>query len=145
MNVDEAVELAGEHARRWGLSWEDVAVSHVGRERSCWRLFVTTHFLLELETGAGPASVCVDVATRAVVQFVFKPTPGSGQHMLPLWAAFPGYSSVTIGWRMGTGEAYRHAWHAWYGALDNAEQARYRDRFPPPDDEANCWEGFYEW
>ncbi len=34
--------------------------------------------------------------------------------MVPLWAAYPSYDSMTIGWRMGSGEVYKYRWHYWY-------------------------------
>ena len=59
--------------------------------------------------------------------------------MLPLWAAYPTYCSVTIGWRMGCGEDYKYRWHAWYDSLSVDRKAQYKERYPAKDD----WDYFY--
>lgn len=49
------------------------------------------------------------------------------------------YCTVTIGWRMGSGEDYKYKWHAWYHALSSDRKARYKERYPATGD----WAYFY--
>jgi hypothetical protein len=80
---------------------------------------------------------------RSVSYFELKPIDPK-RFLLPLWAVFPHYTSVTIGWRMGYGEKYKYRWHAWYRSLSDEDRRKYKQRFPAPTDEERCWEGFYE-
>ncbi|MDB5294670.1 MAG: hypothetical protein JWO31_653 [Phycisphaerales bacterium] len=80
---------------------------------------------------------------RVVVQLRFTPGEPDGL-ILPLWAVYPHHTSVTIFWRMGSGEHYKHKWHAWYRGLTDAGRSEYQRRFPAPTDPERAWEGWYE-
>lgn len=58
----------------------------------------------------------------------------------PPWIAYPEIERYSIGWRMGSGEAYLDKWGAWFDALDNAEQEEYQLLFPEP----ITWKGYWE-
>lgn len=62
--------------------------------------------------------------------------------MLPLWVAYPTASSVSISWRMGTGEAYWQRWNAWLDSLSPTDLKIYKEKYPPPQDD-RCWEGLF--
>gem|GEM_PF-6435954 len=79
---------------------------------------------------------------------ILKPNDEAGL-LLPLWIAFPRFSSVTSGWRQGTGEPYKYEWHQWWNTLSQSTKQDYRIRFPEPTDEEReewkgGWEGFYD-
>jgi len=61
-----------------------------------------------------------------------------------LWAAYPTFNSVTMGWRQSYGEQYKYRWHSFYRGLSEDAKAEYRREYPPPTDEERCWQGFYE-
>ncbi len=56
----------------------------------------------------------------------------------PPWIAFPIYPRYTIGWRMGPGEDYMHAFISWLRDLTEEQFKDFSNRFPEP----KCWEGF---
>jgi len=78
-----------------------------------------------------------------ITRFEFAPN-NNAYNMLPLWAAFPTYNSVTSGWRQGYGEVYKYRWHNWYCQLSDEKRSEYQQRFPPPKDEELYWADFYE-
>ncbi len=45
-------------------------------------------------------------------EFIEKNRDEAGD-LAPPWAVFPGYTRVTIGWRMGSGETWLGAWYQW--------------------------------
>lgn len=57
----------------------------------------------------------------------------------PVWIAFPLIPWGSIGWRMGAGEDYWHAWLAWFNGLSAEERAAYQQTWPEPE----MWQGFY--
>jgi len=59
--------------------------------------------------------------------------------MQPLWIAFPRIRWGSIGWRMGAGEDYWHAWTAWFRSLHQAERDAYKAQWREPDG----WNDFY--
>lgn len=63
----------------------------------------------------------------------------SDESRKPVWAAFPLIPWGSIGWRMGPGEVYWHAWVGWFRALAPGAQASYQGEWPEPGD----WTGFY--
>jgi hypothetical protein len=58
---------------------------------------------------------------------------------VPVWIAFPKIPWGSIGWRMGPGEDYWHAWAAWFKAMTTSEREHYRNQWPEPEG----WEDFY--
>ena len=58
----------------------------------------------------------------------------------PPWIAFPNFARYSIGWRMGGGEDYWHAFHEWVTGLSESE----RNEFIAENPEIEGWEGFYE-
>jgi hypothetical protein len=59
--------------------------------------------------------------------------------MQPVWIAFPRIPWGSIGWRMGAGEDYWHAWAPWFRSLPEAERDAYKSEWPEPDG----WKDFY--
>jgi len=57
----------------------------------------------------------------------------------PIWAAFPTIPWGSIGWRMGSGEDYWHAWMPWFKALAVDDRTEYKEMWPEPEG----WQGFY--
>ncbi|SDM79337.1 hypothetical protein [Polaromonas sp. JS666] len=57
----------------------------------------------------------------------------------PVWVAFPKIPWGSIGWRMGAGEDYWHAWVPWFKAMSGEERTLYKQAWPEPEG----WEGFY--
>lgn len=139
MTKDDAIALASRHASEWGAPWGNV--TRVDKERAWWLLFGVRYYWLTIESDAGSALVYVDAFHKKLLSFEFTPRDGTSW-MLPLWGAYPYYNSVTIGWRMSGGEAYRYAWEAWWQSLSPDEWARYRERYPEPD--WGAWPGFYD-
>ena len=109
-----------------------------------WWYFTISCYTIEVDTGDGHASV---VASRyypgGIWRCEYYPTD-SNRFWLPLWVAYPTFSSVTIGWRMADGEEYKYKWHAWYRNLRDPARAEYKQHFPPPADESLGWKEFYE-
>jgi hypothetical protein len=97
--------------------------------------------MFDVDTGDGTADVVI--YQSGVSSFEYKPTDPKSL-LLPLWAVQPHFTSVTVFWRILSGEAYKYRWHAWYRSLTDAERAAYKERFPAPTDEARAWSGFYE-
>lgn len=59
---------------------------------------------------------------------------------LPPWEVFPDIGRYSIGWRMGSGEDYWHAFAEWYSNLSATDRANFRASYPAPEG----WEDFYE-
>ncbi|TBW47616.1 hypothetical protein EZI54_22365 [Marinobacter halodurans] len=59
----------------------------------------------------------------------------------PVWVVFPRIPWGSVGWRMGPGEEYWHAWAKWFRELSAEGQQAYQARWPEPD----RWRGFYEY
>jgi hypothetical protein len=57
----------------------------------------------------------------------------------PVWAAFPKIPWGSIGWRMGPGEDYWHAWVPWFKEQSVEARASFKGKWPEPEG----WEGFY--
>jgi hypothetical protein len=108
-----------------------------------WWLFFATHsIILFVVADEGASVVVLERPKWTVVRFEFYPS-NQNNHMIPLWAAYPFYSSVTINWRMGSGESYKYSWHAWYRKLSPEKREEYQTQFPPPVDERRSWNDFY--
>jgi hypothetical protein len=61
-------------------------------------------------------------------------------HKQPPWAAFPEYERHSMGWRMGPGEDYWHAFHSWIRSLEGPEADEFVSAHPEPEN----WTGFYD-
>lgn len=61
------------------------------------------------------------------------------EQLRPVWDAFPKIPWGSIGWRMGAGEDYWHAWTAWFKEQSNETRASYKLTWPEPEG----WSGFY--
>ncbi|HEX4303119.1 MAG TPA: hypothetical protein VHZ78_10020 [Rhizomicrobium sp.] len=59
--------------------------------------------------------------------------------MKPPWIAHPEIEFMSIGWRMGPGEAYWDKFDAWYKALTPDRRDKYERENPEPE----SWVGFY--
>ncbi|WP_157956543.1 hypothetical protein [Dyella sp. C11] len=58
----------------------------------------------------------------------------------PVWVAFPTIPWGSMGWRMGHGEDYWHAWVPWFKGLSVDVREQYKLTWPEPEG----WQGFYE-
>lgn len=136
----DALNLVKRHAAEWAVPVHRLIRTE--KERS-WYWFGVDWYTFTLDTGNGEVVACVHVESATVNRFEYRPADAE-PFLLPLWAVFPTYTSVAMGWRQGYGEIYKHKWHAFYRALSEAGKAVYRRRYPPPTDEERCWHGFYE-
>ena len=138
MKQDDAIAAAENYATAWDVPWGTITKTQKHRT---WLTFTRGYtFAFESEFGIGEVDVW---HPNEVMRCEFIPSD-SRYHMLPLWAAFPTFNSVTIGWRMGYGEVYKYRWHDWYDQLPDEKRSEYKKRFPPPEDEELCWYDFYE-
>jgi hypothetical protein len=140
--LQQAIDAARIYAARWGIPWGTVSRTTTERA-SWWPLSAVTWHTFTVDTGNGTLEVSVWCPDQTVSRFEFYPHDAKGW-MLPLWAAFPEYTSVSIGWRMSYGEEYKYRWHAWYRSLLPSDRSEYKKRFPPPEDKGLGWGGFYE-
>ena len=140
MTETDAINLAKAHAAKWSVPW--LKILKTEKERPWW-FFLVQWYTFTIDTGDGEAIATVRSITAAVNRFEYYPSQEKG-FLLPLWAAFPTYNSVTCGWRQGYGEPYKYRWHSFYRGLTEDEKAEYRRKYPPPDDADRCWKGFYE-
>lgn len=139
MNEFDAVSVAQEYATKWSVPWGRVI--HGEFYDPWWMFFSTQRITLFVASDDGASVVILKRPKWTVIRFEFFPS-NRNHHMIPLWAAYPFFNSVTIGWRMGFGEIYKYAWHNWYRSLSPEEKAAYKKRFPPPQNED--WQNFYE-
>lgn len=134
-----ALRVAQSYAVRYAVPWVGVA-----RSRTYWAWWLVTAEAYEFEVdtgGVGDAVVAVWVPVGGVSRCEFRPLDPA-RAWVPPWAAYPGYSSVTMNWRQGSGEVYLRDWWRWYSAQSAGQQAAYRERFPEPDRAG--WPGFYD-
>lgn len=61
-------------------------------------------------------------------------------HRQPPWMAFPAYDRYSMGWRMGSGEDYWHAFQAWIRSLERSDMDAFISAHPEPE----SWRGFYD-
>lgn len=57
----------------------------------------------------------------------------------PVWVTFPKIPWGSIGWRMGAGEDYWHAWVSWFKAQPVEARESYKEAWPEPEG----WKSFY--
>lgn len=72
---------------------------------------------------ASPSSSCRSCRTLGVMSETQK----------PVWVAFPKIPWGSIGWRMGPGEDYWHAWIAWFKAQSAEVRSSYKETWPEPE------------
>ena len=141
----KAIKIAAGFARN--LSFGDATVTSVSLEHEgLWIFQRAKTAYVEMETYAGIAELVINIRSQTCSSFELKPDHAE---LLPLWAAFPDYSSVTSGWRQGFGEHYMCIWHRWWSTITDAEKRDYRVRFPEPTDAeriatAGGWAAFYD-
>lgn len=134
MSENDAIALARMHAAAWAVPWLRVL-----KTDKTW----TGGYSFTVDTGDGRVVVSIDGENGTVNRFEYYPNDPK-VFLLPLWAAYPTYTSVTTGWRQSEGEQYKYRWHSFYRGLSNEAQAEYRRKYSPPTDEERCWKGFYE-
>jgi hypothetical protein len=134
-----AIELARAYAAKWAVPWQRVVEV---RTKRAWWCFSVAEYTLRVETGDGEAMAVIRSSTRSVFVFEYAPTD-SRKFMLPPWAAYPQYDSVTTGWRQGGGELYMNRWYTFYRSLATDEQTTYKTCYAPPDD-GRLWQDFYD-
>lgn len=59
--------------------------------------------------------------------------------MAPLWIKYPYIECGSIGWRWGSGEAYKFEFFEWYDSLSENDKKKYRELFPIP----KMWDDIY--
>ncbi len=59
--------------------------------------------------------------------------------MQPVWIAHPKIPWGSLGWRMGPGEDYWHAWVPWFKGLKHTERETFKAQWPEPEG----WTDFY--
>lgn len=129
--------MARSYAASWGLTVRGATL--VKRHRHSWYFGMAAH---EFELGTEKGTARVLVSSDGVSSFDLRPS-GSDTPMLPPWAAFPHFTSVTIFWRMVPGEGYLARWDGYYAGLSEVDRAAYRESYPAPTDEERGWAGFY--
>lgn len=135
MNETDTISLVRRYAAQWRV---DVGDSF--RIESERKFFRTIAHRVHHESDDWSGFAYVEAKADVPSTFDFRPKR-SGLLMPPLWAAYPTYSGVTIGWRMGSGEDYRYAWWQWYNQQSSANREKYQHLFPAPVDERswNLW------
>lgn len=139
MGEYRALDAAKAYGVKCGIVLQTLLTT--GSQPGRWRLFSFRWYNFTAHAGNGIVVSGVAWPSYCVRRFEFYPVDGKS-FMLPLWVAYPAFNSVTIGWRMGTGEAYKCRWHDWYRRLSEEKKVEYRKQFPPPGEGA--WQGFYE-
>lgn len=142
MKQDDAIAAAREYATNWSVPWG--TITKIERRRKWWPAFAVLEFTFFFETEGGTGEAEVAQPNCTVVRFEYIPT-GSEHWMIPLWAAYPGYDSITGAWRQGDCETYKYRWLEWYLELSDEKRSEYKTRFPPPQDRFLRWHGFYDW
>jgi hypothetical protein len=59
--------------------------------------------------------------------------------LLPPWKRYPEIQAGSIGWRMGYGEGYMHAWDKWAEQLDQEKLIEYFKKYLPLPAEWLIW------
>jgi hypothetical protein len=140
MSENEAIGLAKAHAAAWAVPWLRVLKTQKTRT---WWFFGVEWYSFIVDAGDGRVEASIRVENGTVNRFEYYPNDPQA-FLLPLWAAYPTYNSVTTGWRQSYGEQYKYRWHSFYRGLSNEAKTEYRRKYPPPTDEERCWQGFYE-
>lgn len=136
----QAMEAERSYASAYDVAWFVLVESR--KLRAWWWLTVETYYFNIDTGGQGSARAYVGSLFRGVELFEFRPHEPT-RFWLPPWAAFPRYSSATMGWRQGSGEVYLTEWFRWFTSLSEERKASYKERFPEPSRDG--WPGFYGW
>lgn len=59
--------------------------------------------------------------------------------MVPPWIKFPNLRRLSMGWRMGIGEAYKDDFRDWYISQIREVELKVRTKYPEPCE----WKGYY--
>ena len=140
MTEATAIQQLRDYAGQWGV---DVRHVRTVKAYRAWWYFGYRDFQFLADTGDGQAEAWVSRFYGGVATFDYRPSDPNA-FMLPLWAAFPQYTSVTMGWRQGEGEDYKYRWHAFYRGLTDEGRRAYQARFPEPTDEERAWKDYYK-
>ncbi|MCC9644360.1 hypothetical protein LOC71_18945 [Rhodopirellula sp. JC740] len=138
MTDQTSLDIVQRYAARWGI-----ALPHPTRIEIERKWFRTFAHKLRFDSEHWEGFAYVERGYTEPSVFDFRPRV-DGLLMPPLWAAYPTYSAVTVGWRMGGGEDYRYVSWEWYGTLSDAERAEYQTIFPVPSDHRNWDLWFYD-
>lgn len=133
----DVIVAAERHAEDWDVPWG--AVTDFKPLREGW-LLRPRCYVLWFEGEHGKGEVWVD-PDGTVTSFELDPA-GPDHWMVPLWGAYPTYTSVSAGWRQGGGERYYALWFHWFWTLPRPEQQAYQERYPPP--EHFVWPDFWD-
>ena len=138
MDESNSIAIVRRYAERWRIPRLDSF--RLERER---RFLLTVAHKLYLDNREWSGFAYVERNASEPAVFDFRPKQ-QNLMMPPLWAAYPTYSAVTIGWRMNGGEDYRYAWWDWYRKLAESQRDEYQHVFPVPVDDRgwNLW--FYD-
>jgi len=143
MSEGDALNLAKAHAAAWEVPWRQVLETLKEKNGGVWWFGKVVWYTFVIDTGDGKAIVSNHSESGSVTRFEYCPSDPKGL-LLPLWAAYPTYTSVSAGWRQAYGEQYRYKWHTFFQELAENVRADYRRKFPVPADEERGWQGFYE-
>jgi hypothetical protein len=143
---ERALESAQKYAGSLGIPWDDHGCQtsdHSGEWRGWWPRYRVDFYTFTILVPDAVVISSVRGESYSIHRFEVYPLFAKGV-MLPLWLAYPEFNSVTIGWRMGSGEFYKYRWHYWYRSLSDEQRTEYKKKFPPPNDDDRAWAGFYE-
>ncbi|MCM8531865.1 MAG: hypothetical protein NE330_11940 [Lentisphaeraceae bacterium] len=136
MKKETAIETATKYAQEYGVSLGQIESVNFKKKLLC---VSNCSISFNNDSGKGVVDVAPDYQIK---RFEFHPS-SNDKDMLPLWIAYPSYNSVTIGWRMGTGELYREKWTTWFLSLPNGTRQTFIEKYPLPEDKELGWEDFY--
>jgi hypothetical protein len=142
MDQTKPIDVVKAFCARSSVPCLSAKLARVHTQKHLWFFTIVTGYAVEIDTGDGVAIVCV--TDQYDVDRVHYEPPTTGGWLLPLWVAFPMYSSMTSFWRCCSGEDYKYKWHAWYRGLSEVERSNYKKHFPAPTDPERAWEGWYE-
>jgi hypothetical protein len=138
MSESHAIDAIKTYAEKCGFQLQTLLEKQI----PSWLKFDFRWYSFTYHTGNGILITAVLWPGHSVKRFEFYPTDGKS-FMLPLWLAYPDFTSETVGWRMGSGEAYFWRWRGWYDNLSDEEKTDFRKRYPEPED-SRGWAGFYD-
>src|ERR1700757_1550579 len=122
MTESDAIALAKAHAAQWSVPWHQVVKAVKDR---AWWYFSVEWYSFTIDTGDGRVDASIHVESGTVNRFEYYPSDPQA-FLLPLWAAYPTYTSVFMGWRQSYGEQYKCRWHSFYRGLSKEAKAEYR-------------------
>lgn len=143
---EKALDSVKKYAESLEIPWDEHGCqtsNHSGESQGWWPRFRVNFYTFTILVPDAVVISSVRGKSYNIHRFEVYPMFAKG-FLLPLWLAYPEFTSVTIGWRMGSGESYKYRWHYWYRGLSDDQRAEYKAKFPPPDDDDRAWRGFYE-